>query len=111
MQVGLDAITVGVGEQLERLAPFGRSNPAPVVLIRNANLKQAATTMGKEARHLCMNIEQDGRWLRCIAWNMGELAAKLPAGTRIDLAGQLKLNRYRGRVSVEMVIDDLRIVE
>ena len=110
-EVGLDAITVGVGEQLERLAPFGRSNPAPVVLIRNANLKQAATTMGKEARHLCMNIEQDGRWLRCIAWNMGELAAKLPAGTRIDLAGQLKLNRYRGRVSVEMVIDDLRIVE
>lgn len=95
-------------EQIEKLAPFGRSNPTPVVLIEGAHVAQPPQTMGREARHLALFVEQDGVVVRCIGWNMGRLQPKLPAGTVLDLAAEPKINRWNGRTNTELVIQDLK---
>jgi single-stranded-DNA-specific exonuclease len=98
-------------DQVRRLAPFGRSNPSPVVVIRGAKLSQAATPMGQTGQHMSMLVRQDGGApIRCIGWKMSALVSKLPAGVTVDIAAEPTLNHWNGRTNVELVIKDLRWV-
>ncbi|MHC4997008.1 MAG: single-stranded-DNA-specific exonuclease RecJ, partial [Planctomycetota bacterium] len=101
----LDTTTV---KQLNRLAPFGRGNPKPLVLIQGLTLRQPARTMGAQARHLNLTVQQDNQSIRCVGWSMGDLARRLPAGVGIDLIVEPTLNTYQGRTTVELIIKDLR---
>jgi len=94
-------------EQIERLAPFGRANPGPVLLVRDARITQPPQTLGREARHLALFIEQNGTIVRCIGWNMGKLADRLAAGDTLDVVAKPKLNHWNGRTNTELVIEDL----
>ena len=106
-EVALDALSPAVVEQVQRLKPFGRSNPSPVIMVREAQLRQPGT-MGAEARHLSMVVQQGERQVRCVGWNMGHLREKLAAGMRVDVAGEPVINSFNGRTSVEIVVKDLR---
>ena len=107
-EVSLGEVSLPVCRQLGRLAPFGRSNPAPMVLIRDVTLRAPPRRMGQEQRHLSLMIEQDGRTLRCVGWRLGPLAEQLAPGMRLDIVGELRINRFRGQTSVELDLSDLR---
>ena len=106
-EVALDALSPAVVEQVQRLKPFGRCNPSPVIMVRSAQLRQPGT-MGSEARHLSMLLQQGQRQVRCVGWNMGHLRDRLAAGMQIDVAGEPVINSFNGRTSVEIVVKDLR---
>jgi single-stranded-DNA-specific exonuclease len=103
----LATLTPGVVDQITRLAPFGRENPSPVLLIRDAKITQA-TTMGANARHLALTVQQNGTHMRCVAWNCGELKPRLATGMTIDLAAEPKINEWQGRRNVELIVKNLR---
>lgn len=108
-EVSFRELTLESMQWIQKLQPFGRDNPDPVFRLRDVQLKQPARTMGAEARHLSFLAHQDGVGMRCVAWNMGHLQPQLPAGTRLDLAAQPKLNTYNGRTNVELVVEDFRL--
>jgi single-stranded-DNA-specific exonuclease len=107
-ELTLAEVSVDAVQQLQRLQPFGRDNRSPVFLVRSVQLRQAAMTMGAHNKHLCLIAHQDSSALRCIAWNLGHLREELPAGARLDLAAEPRLNNYNGRTTVELHIADLR---
>jgi len=108
-EVDLSVLSTDLVDQIKRMEPFGRSNRSPRIMIRGAALHQPARTMGQKARHLSMIVNQNGTSMRCIAWSMGELVDRLPAGVTVDLVAEPKLNTWQGRTNVELVVEDLRI--
>lgn len=107
--VELQTLTLEACLQLEGLAPFGRANPAPTVSISGVTVAQEAKSMGRDGRHLTVMITQGGQRVRCIAWRMGELAPELKVDLKLDVVGVPKINRYRGRTTVELELKDLKI--
>jgi single-stranded-DNA-specific exonuclease len=106
--VELAALSPDVVSQIKRMEPFGRDNRKPRLLIRGAKLHQPARTMGQKARHLSMILNQNGDSMRAIAWSMGDLAERLPAGSIVDVVAEPTLNTWNGRTNVELVVEDLR---
>ncbi len=108
-EVTLDHVSQSVGETLERLEPFGCGNPTPTLLVRGVTLDREPETVGREGAHLVVLLKQGERMIRCIAWRQGELVGQLTPGQSLDIACQIKLNRWKDRVRVEAVIEDMRI--
>lgn len=106
--VELASLSVDAVKQIQKLAPFGRCNPHPMLLFRDVTLHQPARTMGQQARHLSLIAHQNGAAMRCVGWNMGSLAPKLPAGMTLDLVAEPTLNHFNGRTTVELILKDLR---
>lgn len=110
-EVELAALTPAAVSQIKRMEPFGRSNPRPRLLLRNLTLHQPARTMGQNARHLMMIVNQNGAAMRCVAWSRGPDAAELPAGSTIDLVAEASLNTWQGRTNVELIVHDWRATD
>ncbi len=96
-------------ERLERLAPFGRGNPHPCVLVRGARVIQAAEAMGAHGQHLRLTVREGGRSMRLVGWGWGERREALQAGEDIDVALRPRINRWNGATAVEGEIQDVRI--
>lgn len=99
-------------KRLESLAPFGRSNPKPRLLVRGAITARAAQRMGGEGKHLSVALRDDhGTGLRAVGFGLGDLADDLPGGIAVDLVFQPKTNTWRGVTSPELHLLDIRPVE
>lgn len=109
-EAGLGEIDFHAIEQLQRLGPFGQANPQPVFLIRGVTLDQPAKTMGAGAKHLQMFIRQEETVRRCVGWNLGYLADRLPGGTEVDIVCRVGINEFRGRTYIDLNLQDIRIV-
>ncbi len=108
----LDEMTVDNARGLGKLAPFGRSNPRPTLLLKDAVLAEHAAVMGGHARHMQMRLQRSsGAALRIVAWNWGERVEQFRRGSRADCLVRLKLNEWRGRVSAECELVDARLCE
>ncbi len=95
--------------RLESLAPFGRSNPKPRLLIRGAITARPAQRMGGEGKHLSVSLRDDhGNGLRAVGFDLGDLADDLPGGIAVDLVFQPKTNTWRGVTSPELHLLDIR---
>jgi len=96
---------------LEKLGPFGRGNPPPVVLIRSCIIEKSSQTIGADGRHLSLFLRQDQCVMKMLAWGWGARRNDFRAGDRVDVVVLPKLNTWRGVVSVEPHLRDLAIVK
>ncbi|MFB5678738.1 single-stranded-DNA-specific exonuclease RecJ [Paenibacillus terreus] len=104
----LSELNVGVAEQLELLQPFGMANPSPRLVLRKLRLREARK-MGKEKTHLKLAMEQDGSTLDVVAFGRGELADFLQPGSFMDVLGELSINEWNGKRSLQLMLQDLQV--
>jgi single-stranded-DNA-specific exonuclease len=97
--VRADELSRGLAEQLQRLGPFGKGNPEPLLWVRGL-WPQAPRRMGE--RHLRFRAGPvDATW-----WHGAEHLMAL--GGPIDLIGSLGLNHYQGQTTARLTVEDLR---
>jgi single-stranded-DNA-specific exonuclease len=98
-----DALTLGLAEELERLAPFGMGNPAPALLVPAAQVSDPRP-MG-EGRHVAFTLHAGGARSRCVWFGAG---SRLPGepDTPLDAAVRLEINRYNGTTEPRLVLRD-----
>ena len=101
-ELALSDITLELIADMERLEPFGMGNPAPVFLLKNADVV-SARAVGAEGAHLKLTLSQDGALLDAIAFRMGQRAGTL-AGL-CDLAVTPVANAFGGRVTAECRVE------
>jgi single-stranded-DNA-specific exonuclease len=96
-----DALTLGLAEELERLAPFGQGNPAPSLLVPSALLDDPRP-LG-EGRHVAFTLSAGGARSRCVLFGAG---SRLPAepGEPVDAAVRLEANRWNGTIEPRLVL-------
>jgi len=117
-ELGLDGVlqprgaTVELAGALQKLAPFGAGNREPRFAISAARIAKADVVGSDHVR--CILTGEDGGRLKAIAFRcadrpLGQLLLK-SAGLPLHIAGQIRIDRWQGRESVQMIIDDAAAV-
>ncbi len=102
-------LTPGTLAEIERLAPFGQSNPRPVICASGVELASPPQRMGQGERHLTVRLKHLGCTLRGVAFGRGEAADEIASiDGPLDVAFRPVINEYRGRRSVEVHLLDWR---
>lgn len=89
----LDQLTIDFAAQVQRLAPFGPGNPAPVFAIPDLEVTRVAT-LGRSREHRRLTVNDATGNTRQVLWWDGA-AWPLPEG-RFDLACNIGINTYLG---------------
>ena len=92
---------------LRHLEPFGVGNPGPVFVSRGVRLAAAPRKVGTDGVKLAFELPGGAR--EAIAWGIGPRADGLTAGAVLDVAYKLDVNEYRGRQTLQAVVQDLRV--
>jgi single-stranded-DNA-specific exonuclease len=106
-EVPFSALTAAAVADIERLAPFGPSNPRPVLCASDVTLSEPPKRIGRGERHLSLRLGQHGVELRGVAFGGGEWETALgDVGSSIAVAFRPMINHFRGRKSVELQVCD-----
>lgn len=107
-EVQIAELTLQAALDLDRLAPFGMSNPLPKFVLRAAAVKETRK-MGQEGKHLKLVLQQGGHTIEAVAFGKGPLADLLPGGTLIDVLAELTVNEWNGSRKPQLMVQDLAV--
>ena len=82
-------------EELEMLEPFGEKNKNPIFVYKN--LKIDSIRALSEGKHLKLTLKDDNLLINAIGFNLGHLSEEYLIGDKIDIAGNLEINKYGRR--------------
>ena len=92
-------------KEFYKFEPYGLGNPRPILACKNIR-GSSAKAMGKEGTHLSFEIASEGKNIRAVAWNCGNLAP-LVENESIDIAYEPELNEWQGEVRIQCEISSL----
>jgi len=101
----LEQATLEIVRDLERLAPYGPGNPAPILWSPGHRLKNTRP-IGRDGEHLLMQVELPSGGSRPVVWWRGA-GQSLPDGT-FDLAYLARSSNYRGQWEVQFQLVAVR---
>ena len=104
-------ITPAFRRDLNRFQPFGPGNPAPVFVTRGVVSPGETKLVGADCEHLRMDLMQRQKpntTIQTIAFQQPTHYEWIRAGHPIDVCYQIVENHYRGSVSVQLRIKDIK---
>jgi single-stranded-DNA-specific exonuclease len=104
----LSELSMDLVADLNRLAPFGPGNPAPVLACRNLTLLNQ-TSLGREQEHRLLTVKAEDETVQRVIWWNG-MSEPLPNGP-FDLAFTVRASNFRGQEEVQVEWLDFRLVE
>ncbi len=102
-------ITQSAVEGLSALEPFGLKNPQPVFSMDNMYVEDI--TPISSDRHVRLTLSRDGVSYTAMLFGTGAGGCGFAQGNYVDIAFHLEVNEYRGRQSVQLVLEDIRLSE
>src|SRR5439155_21758606 len=101
--VSAEELTLGLAQELDRLAPFGLGNPDVTLLVPACEAVEP--TLVGDGKHVRFRVRQHGRdGGSAIAFGQGSQLDRLRAVGRFDIACRLKENRWNGTVAPQLVV-------
>ncbi len=104
----LTDLSLGLVEEIGRLAPFGAGNPALTLATRNLKVK-SSTIIGRTKEHVQVFVEDEAGEVQKIFWWHGA-ENPLPEG-HFDLAYTVRASDYRGERQMQIEWVEARPVE
>lgn len=104
-------ITPKFHDELNRFQPFGPGNNAPVFATRNVINGGDAKLVGADAEHLRMDLMQTQKpntRIQTIAFQQPTHYEWVRSGRPIDICYQIVENHYRGNVTTQLRIKDIK---
>ncbi len=99
-----ELLSPSMAELCARLEPFGKDNPVPRYLTRQARVLNSGY-VGANGQHLKLHVSSGSRSIDALAWNYpGEWGGY----DTVDLVFQLAEDSYRGERRNYLRVDDLR---
>jgi len=101
-----DDISTSLTEDISKLEPFGEGNPTPVFMMRDLKITEVIPLKNGKHTRVCFN--KDGALLQGMYFGMAtEDFQYLPTDT-VDILFNLSENEFRGTVSAQIIIRDIR---
>ncbi len=97
--------------QINRLSPFGSGNPAPLFMVRGANVVRTMT-VGDNGLHLKLLLtdpqSKHSAPLEAIAFRYGYLAPAIERNPSVDLIYSIERREWKGNTHLQMRVKDIR---
>jgi single-stranded-DNA-specific exonuclease len=98
-------------EQLERFAPFGEGNPAPLFLLKGAKITEIKS-VGSTGCHLKMSLEKEAengaKRLKAIGFGLANFCDKIKLGEKVDIVFEMIANEWNGTKELQLKLIDLK---
>jgi single-stranded-DNA-specific exonuclease len=104
--VPVGALTLDLAEELDRLAPFGAGNPAPVLLVPAARVEHV-TAMGEQRDHARFTLAGGSARARGVAFRTAQRELADAGAADHDVAVALERNHWNGSVEARVVLRSL----
>ena len=95
-------LTLGLCEELERLAPFGLGNPGVTLVAVGCELSELGAV--GDGKHLKLAVTANGARSGAIAFGQGARLDSYRRPRRFDVAFKLDANRWNGTVAPQLVV-------
>ncbi len=110
-EINLRGVRPDLVAAIEKIAPFGHGNPAPVFVSRNLTVRHHSL-VGKEKTHLKMHLFDGKQVWDAIGFGLGKqwgAQATLPGV--VDAVFSLEINRWGGQERLQLNLKDIRPAE
>jgi single-stranded-DNA-specific exonuclease len=97
------ALTLDLAEELDRLAPFGAGNPAPVLIVPAARVEHV-TAMGEQRDHARFTLAGGAARARGVAFRTSQRELAEAGAADHDVAVALERNHWNGSVEARVVL-------
>ena len=114
-EIDLRDVTARFWRVLEQFGPHGPDNPRPIFWGRKLRLVGQPSRVGHEKQHLRFRVAQidGGPTFPAIGFNLGSrydvALASIRRGCPLDVAFQLDENTWKGRTTLQLRAQDLRL--
>ena len=102
-------LTLATVRSIDRLAPFGTGNPAPLLRLRGARVLQF-TRMGADGSHLRLVVAGPGGGIKSVMFGAGSRVAELAGQPEVDLLATLEVDTWGGNEALGLKVVDFRPV-
>ncbi len=92
---------------LQVLEPYGSKNPQPIFAMENMMVEEI--TPISSDRHVRLTLSREGNKYTALLFGTGAGGCGFAQGNEVDAAFYLEINSFRGRTSVQMVVQDVRL--
>lgn len=93
-------------EKLDCLEPFGEGNDMPVIMYKN--LKIISIRSLSDGKHVKLVLMDGNNYIDVIGFNMGDLVNIYQIGDRVDIVGNIGINRYKDIENIQITLKDIR---
>lgn len=98
-------------EQLEKMAPFGEGNPAPLFLLRGVKITKMRS-VGSSGSHLKLSLEKktekDLKRFKAIGFGLAGFCDKIKLGEEVNVVFEIIANEWNGSRELQLKIVDLK---
>ena len=108
-EIDVKDITVEHAKDIATLEPFGLRNPLPMFCIKDVTITEIFSI--GEGKHLKLTIEKDSFVATALYFGMQKERFPYSEGDKADIMCNLDMNDFRGNLSVQVVIKDVRMTE
>lgn len=104
----LEELSLDLERELASLAPFGAGNPEPLFLLKDVDVA-SVRRVGARGKHLRLMLRQCCPQFSAIFFGGADL--EVSEGNKADVVTALAANTWQGRVSLSLIVKDLRARE
>ena len=108
-EIDFSDITVNSALEISKLEPFGLMNPVPIFCLRNVKIAEIYSI--GDGKHLRLTLENNGSVVTALYFGMTKENFAFTEGDIADFMGNIDLNDFRGTLSVQFLIKDVRMTE
>jgi single-stranded-DNA-specific exonuclease len=98
---------------LKRMNPYGPDNPKPVFCSFGVKDSGTSKLVGKELEHIKLDLTDDSteEVMSAIAFGMHQHSDYIKSGKPFDICYTIEENTYNNKISIQLLIKDIRISE
>lgn len=108
MDMPLSGVTADLWRAIGEFEPFGFGNTEPVFVTHGIQVADSRL-VGKEGKHLKLNVRQDHIRVDAIAFGFGSFQSELRKDTSVDIAYSIDMNEWNGRRNLQLKVKDIRV--
>lgn len=105
--ITIEQMTEELVYDIAKFAPFGMDNEKPLF-----HLEATPTDirrLGQEQGHLKLQFRKSDGFVEAIGFRFGNLAPYIAQDSPVSLVGELQLNEWNGKITVQMNIQDMAV--
>ena len=107
-EVCFDLVNFEILKFIDSLEPFGTGNEEPVFCSKDVIIKDIKF-IGEKKNHLSLILENNNKSLKGLVFNFDKTLSSLYLGQKIDLIYKIKKNEYKGNLSIDLNLIDIKI--
>ncbi len=105
-KVKLADITVKTIQLLDRLAPFGRGNPRPRILVEKVEML-SSKKVGADFNHFKAQLTDDTGVIDLIGFGQGHIVEQISQSDQLSIVGGISINEWNNKLIPQMTLQDI----